>query len=421
MRGRIALALIPVLFLFACPAHPPTPSTDASLSGLTSPEGSLYPAFSKDVLEYEVVCPTVSSTFRIAPVCADASASLSLNGSALASGASSAAMAAGSTATILVTAQDGTTTRTYRVRNVPSLVAHWPLKRDMNDVGPNHFNASWGGRPTGASMAKVPEYVTEGGRTGIHFQYTANGIPPVASPATDPPTFIGAGDYVNAEPDGRPFAPLLREGDYVSASFWIYLDQEPAGYIGTYFDGSGAVPYTHDSDSSHMNILNKAVWYQSGWQIRYNYDNGDGQNTDADGDGFSDRDDDDTLSLLLHTTGNMYQEIICTHFRRDHLKAWTHVVVTMDNTGATCTVKGYVNGVKTMDTTMHTFDPVPYDFQDSQVAPEPHHDVGHLSIGAYSHTWGGLSVTGKMSDVRIYHSILSDDQASFLHSFDKDF
>ena len=94
------------------------PSTNADLSNLTISEGTLTPVFDVNILDYTAEVPNAVSSLTVTPTAAGVDASIIVNGSAVASGAASAsiALAVGVNAVdIVITAEDGTTTRTYTV------------------------------------------------------------------------------------------------------------------------------------------------------------------------------------------------------------------------------------------------------------------------------------------------------------------
>ncbi|MBB6638098.1 cadherin-like beta sandwich domain-containing protein [Cohnella thailandensis] len=92
----------------------PAPSSDAKLSGLTLSDGVLSPAFHPDTASYTVNVSNDVAAISVTPTAAGAS-SVKVNGTAAANGAgTSVPLSLGSnTITVLVTAQDGTTTKTY--------------------------------------------------------------------------------------------------------------------------------------------------------------------------------------------------------------------------------------------------------------------------------------------------------------------
>ncbi|SFU97677.1 cadherin-like beta sandwich domain-containing protein [Pseudoduganella namucuonensis] len=92
-------------------------STDASLSALAISSGTLAPTFATATLGYTASVANSVSSVTLKPT-SSASATIKVNGVATASGATSAALAlsvGSNTLSVVVTAQDGSTTRTYTV------------------------------------------------------------------------------------------------------------------------------------------------------------------------------------------------------------------------------------------------------------------------------------------------------------------
>lgn len=93
-------------------------STNANLSALTASQGTLSPAFVANTLTYSTTVPNSASVITFTPTSASSAATILVQGSAVTSGATSnsIALAVGTnTITILVTAEDGVTTRSYSV------------------------------------------------------------------------------------------------------------------------------------------------------------------------------------------------------------------------------------------------------------------------------------------------------------------
>ena len=99
-------------------AAPATLSTDADLSGLTISAGTL-PAFAAATISYTVSVANDVASVTLTPTTNDDDASVTVDGSAVASGAASSAIAltagVAKAIDIVVTAEDGTTTKTYTV------------------------------------------------------------------------------------------------------------------------------------------------------------------------------------------------------------------------------------------------------------------------------------------------------------------
>jgi alpha-tubulin suppressor-like RCC1 family protein len=95
-----------------------TTSSVASLASLSTDGGSLVPAFHPAILDYAVTVPATTTSIRLTPVMADASTTLTVNGSAAASGAPTAPidLAVGNIEiTLAVAYADGSYTTPYTV------------------------------------------------------------------------------------------------------------------------------------------------------------------------------------------------------------------------------------------------------------------------------------------------------------------
>ena len=89
-----------------------TLNNNANLAGLTVSSGVLSPTFASSTTSYTVSVPYATSAISFSPTLADANASLQINGAPNSSGTLNLAEG-NNNLTILVTAQDGTTTQTY--------------------------------------------------------------------------------------------------------------------------------------------------------------------------------------------------------------------------------------------------------------------------------------------------------------------
>ena len=94
------------------------PSTDASLKALTISSGTLVPAFDSATTTYAAAVTFATSTVTVTPTTTKANATVAVNGTLVTSGSPSSAinLAVGTnTIVVLVTAEDGTTIRTYSI------------------------------------------------------------------------------------------------------------------------------------------------------------------------------------------------------------------------------------------------------------------------------------------------------------------
>ena len=98
-------------------------SNNANLATLVTSTGTFTPIFDAATLSYSVTVPFGTNSVTVAPTVTQANATVKVNGSSVASGTASAAIAIGSgttTVNVLVTAQDGVTTRTYTLSVAPA-------------------------------------------------------------------------------------------------------------------------------------------------------------------------------------------------------------------------------------------------------------------------------------------------------------
>jgi hypothetical protein len=107
-------------------------STNAELSNLGLSAGTLSPTFSDGTMNYTASVSGAVTSLTVTPTLADTNATVTVNGNTVTSGMASGAISlnvGANTLTILVTAQDGTTTNTYIVevtRAVPGVIAFTP-------------------------------------------------------------------------------------------------------------------------------------------------------------------------------------------------------------------------------------------------------------------------------------------------------
>jgi len=93
-------------------------STDATLSDLSLSSGTLVPTFTSATISYTATVTNNITSITVTPTAADTNATITVNGTPVASGSASGAISLDvgeNTITTIVTAQDGTTTKTYTV------------------------------------------------------------------------------------------------------------------------------------------------------------------------------------------------------------------------------------------------------------------------------------------------------------------
>ncbi|MCX6979247.1 MAG: cadherin-like beta sandwich domain-containing protein [Verrucomicrobia bacterium] len=94
------------------------PSNNADLSSLLPSAGTLSPAFSNTITSYTESVPNATASMAVTPTVAQANATVTVNGTTVASGTASGSIALNVGANIIttvVTAQDGVTTKNYTI------------------------------------------------------------------------------------------------------------------------------------------------------------------------------------------------------------------------------------------------------------------------------------------------------------------
>ncbi len=94
------------------------PSSNADLSSLTVSQGALTPAFAAGTTIYTDSVANSAASMTVTPTLADTTAAIMVNGTAVVSGSASTAInlnVGDNTITVVVTAQDSSTTRTYTI------------------------------------------------------------------------------------------------------------------------------------------------------------------------------------------------------------------------------------------------------------------------------------------------------------------
>ena len=117
--GHIALVSVCSFLLFGCggssysePPPPPPLSTDASLSALSLTGATLDPAFASAVTSYTSTVPFGTDSVDVTATTSDSNASFTINGGTNAT----VVLAVGdNNISVVVTAENGTTTRTYTI------------------------------------------------------------------------------------------------------------------------------------------------------------------------------------------------------------------------------------------------------------------------------------------------------------------
>ncbi|MEO7211984.1 cadherin-like beta sandwich domain-containing protein [Mucilaginibacter sp.] len=96
----------------------PAASTDANLASLTVSTGTLTPPFAQATPAYTIDVPNTSTSIGVTPTSTESHATITVNGTTVASGTPSGAInlnGGSNIITTIITAQDGTTTKTYTI------------------------------------------------------------------------------------------------------------------------------------------------------------------------------------------------------------------------------------------------------------------------------------------------------------------
>ena len=149
-----------------------TSDSNANLSGLSLSAGTLSPAFGSSVLAYAVAMPNATTSFTVTPAAASSGATIVVNGTAVASGTASAPVTLSGdsmTVNVVVTAQDGTTVKTYAL-NISRNTAYqdWTLASNLSGTNnsltadsdgdgiPNLLEYAFNANPNGADKNILP-------------------------------------------------------------------------------------------------------------------------------------------------------------------------------------------------------------------------------------------------------------------------
>lgn len=153
----------------------PTNSNDATLGALALSAGTLSPAFASGTTVYACTVPNDAASLTVTPTTQDANATVRVNNVPVASGNASAGLPLQvglNPITILVTAQDGTTTRTYTVAVTRQSVTehaleNWAAEKGLppsaagpmadadGDGVPNLMEFAFGTSPSASSAAPM--------------------------------------------------------------------------------------------------------------------------------------------------------------------------------------------------------------------------------------------------------------------------
>lgn len=140
-------------------------ASSADLTGLVPSAGTLSPAFNPTTFAYDLSLGNAVDSITLTPTAADAAASITVNGSAVASGTTSAPLPLSEGTnqfSVVVMAQDGVTTRSYTVNVVRSKPVPTAASRTIQviagtTVSVDLTEGASGGPYTAAALTSVPE------------------------------------------------------------------------------------------------------------------------------------------------------------------------------------------------------------------------------------------------------------------------
>ncbi|MBO2012488.1 LamG-like jellyroll fold domain-containing protein [Hymenobacter negativus] len=168
-----------------------TIGTDALLTNLTASAGQMSPVFATATLAYTLYVPTGTSTYTLTPTASNAYTNITVNGTAVTSGAASGALSVGSTATVVLTSEDGSATRTYTVQAVVA-PAYFRSVATGNWGDPATWEASYDGS-TGWAAAPVAPSGSLMGTVNVRNGHTVT----VAAATSTKTTTVESGGVLN--------------------------------------------------------------------------------------------------------------------------------------------------------------------------------------------------------------------------------
>ena len=159
-------------------------STDANLSALTISSGTLSPTFASATTSYTASVSNATSSITVTPTRNQANATITVNGTAVTSGSASGAISlnvGSNTITTVVTAQDGTTTKTYTTTVTREAAP------TLTFATPTSASVTMGGSLTNAATSNY-----SGGSYGaISYASSATGVATVNSSGVVTPVSAG--------------------------------------------------------------------------------------------------------------------------------------------------------------------------------------------------------------------------------------
>ncbi len=162
-------------------------NSDASLSNLTAGGATLAPAFASTTHTYGATVPYTTGSITLTPTVNDPNATVKVNGTTVASGSASNAIALNvglNNITTVVTAQNGTTTQTYTAavtRTAPSTnallasIKTTPVETLVGTTGPGYLNYNVSVPNSLASIQVVPTAKDATATITVNSQAVASG------------------------------------------------------------------------------------------------------------------------------------------------------------------------------------------------------------------------------------------------------
>ena len=182
-------------------------STNANLSGLSMSNGAISPAFSSTITSYTSAVSYLVSSLTLTPITQDDSAVVSVNGNVVGPGGTSNAIPLQvglNTITILVTAQDNITTKSYTLsvsRAAGSTFASWSSNAPLTSSLLAKY--AIGGATTKTSSSELPRLSVSGQTISLSAIVRADDptLSVTGLVSTDLTSWTGSGVSVAVSPD----------------------------------------------------------------------------------------------------------------------------------------------------------------------------------------------------------------------------
>jgi len=220
------------------------PSTVSTLSGLALSAGTLSPTFATGTLSYTASVPDTTITITVTPTVTDAAATVAINGTTVASGDASGPIPLDlgeNTITIVVTAQDGTTTSTYTVTVSTTGYETWKataftnpadlanpavsgeLATPAHDGTTNLMKYAMALDPMASSAGSMPTMTLEGGYLALTYRKSKT--------ATDVTFTVQATDSLTGN-SWTPATTVLSQTDPTpgGGSYWLVTVRDNVTY-----------------------------------------------------------------------------------------------------------------------------------------------------------------------------------------------